>query len=348
MSEGSEELEKTFTDRRVAITGVSGTVGVELLRQISKLDVRSVVGIDSNESALFFVGEDYRGDERVTVGLADVRDQQSLLSSFEDVDIVLHAAALKHVPLCEAAPLEAVQTNITGTQNVLDVAARVGVERVVFTSTDKAVNPTNVMGTSKLMAERLVTAANARSSGDMKSFSTRFGNVLGSRGSVLPLFARQIKNGGPITLTSVEMTRFVMTLEEAVYLVLRSASLGVGGEVFVTKMPIARIEDLAVVMVDRLAAYYGYAPGSIEIKEVGSRPGEKLYEELMNDEEIRRSVDIGDYIVVEPALSERGVHTGPPVDRPYNSSVEPSMSRTELGDYLEHTGLFESIMQGDA
>ncbi|MCL4111534.1 UNVERIFIED_CONTAM: hypothetical protein GTU68_013561, partial [Idotea baltica] len=303
--------------------------------------------IDSNESELFFVGQEYRSDSRVSVGLADVRDRASLESAFAGSNVVFHAAALKHVPLCESAPLEAIRTNIAGTQNVIDAARAADVDRLIFTSTDKAVNPTNVMGTSKLMAERLITASNDRSTSKMIAISTRFGNVLGSRGSVLPLFARQIKAGGPVTLTSAEMTRFVMTLEEAVGLVLRSTFLGRGGEVFITKMPIAKIEDLAHCMVQRLADDFGHEAASIEIVELGPRPGEKMYEELMNDEEMRRSLDIGDFIVVEPALQSGGSHQhGDAVDRPYNSAVEPAMSPQDIGDYLEATGLFEQIRTG--
>lgn len=333
-----------FAGRRVAITGVSGTVGAEMLRQLVVTEAATIRGIDNNESELFFLGEQYRSDDRVSVGLADIRDRESLVDAFTGADVVFHVAALKQVPLCEAAPLQAIQTNITGTQNMLDVAASCGVERVVFTSTDKAVNPTNVMGTSKLMAERLVTAAAQRHRA-FTAVSTRFGNVLGSRGSVLPLFARQIRAGGPVTLTSPEMTRFVMTLDQAVQLVLRSAFLGQGGEVFITKMPIARIDELATTMIDLLAPAFGHDPAAIEISEIGARPGEKLYEELMNEEEMRRSFDIGDFIVVEPALTPRSVRVGAvQVDRPYNSAVEPAMSKDDLAAYLQDSGLIDGLL----
>ena len=186
--------------------------------------------------------------------LGDVRDRDKLVQAMRGIDIVLHTAALKHVILCEQSPRDAVQTNIQGVQNLIDAATVNQVERVLFTSSDKAVNPTNVMGTSKLMGERLMTAANAhRRAGGPIFASTRFGNVLGSRGSVIPLFMRQISRGGPVTLTDPEMTRFIMTLREAVHLVMESTFLARGGEVFVTKMPIARIQDLAKVMVKTLA-----------------------------------------------------------------------------------------------
>jgi FlaA1/EpsC-like NDP-sugar epimerase len=198
------------------------------------------------------------------------------------------------------------------------------------------------------MGERVITAANAhRRTGGTFFSSTRFGNVLGSRGSVVPLFKRQIAAGGPVTLTDPEMTRFIMTLTDAVKLVMNSAPLARGGEVFVTKMPIARIADLAQVMIEELAPDYGYQPEQIQIKVIGGKPGEKLYEELMNDEETRRTVELADYFVVKPAFSnvyenvdytyENTLRVG--VDNPYNSSIEKPMSIEELRVYLQNNNL---------
>ena len=170
------------------------------------------------------------------------------------INLVFHTAAFKHVILCERSPFEAVQTNIIGIQNIIQAAIANQVARLIFTSSDKAVNPTNVMGTSKLMGERLMTAANGNACGNCQIFaSTRFGNVLGSRGSVIPIFREQIKMGGPVTLTDPEMTRFIMSIKQAVQLVIDSAFLAQGGEVFVTKMPVIRIQDLAEVMINELA-----------------------------------------------------------------------------------------------
>ena len=181
--------------------------------------------------------------------------------SIAGCEIALHAAAVKHVFLCEESPFAAIHANILGTQNIIDAALRTGVERLLLTSSDKAVNPTNVMGTSKLMAERLVSAANAHPRlGNQIFASTRFGNVLGSRGSVIPLFIRQIRLGGPVTVTSPDMTRFIMTLDEAVGLVMDSLFLARGGEIFVTKMPVLRIGDLAEVMIEELAPQLWLSP----------------------------------------------------------------------------------------
>ena len=344
------ELNNPWYGKSVLITGACGTVGRELLRQVHAQGPERIVGLDNNESELFFLSEEYRDDGTVQFYLGDVRDREKLIEAMRGIDIVLHSAALKHVILCEQSPRDAVQTNIQGVQNVIDAATINQVERVLFTSSDKAVNPTNVMGTSKLMGERLITAANAHRRGAGPVFaSTRFGNVLGSRGSVIPLFKKQIAQGGPVTLTDPRMTRFIMTLQEAVRLVMDSTFLARGGEVFVTKMQVACIADLARVMIRELAASVGHEPDAIEIKVIGSKPGEKLYEELMNDEETRRTVELPKYFVVLPAFKsiyEEIDYTYPgaiaqQVDRPYNSSVEPAMTAEELADFLTRNHLME-------
>lgn len=336
-----------WKNKSVLITGVCGTVGRELLRQIACKGPKEIIGIDNNESELFFLGEAYKDVQNVRLFLGDLRDRDKLMRKMKNIDIVLHSAALKHVILCEQSPRDAIQTNILGTQNVIDAAVANGVERVLFTSSDKAVNPTNVMGTSKLMGERLMTAANAHQRGGGPIFaSTRFGNVLGSRGSVIPLFKRQIEEGGPVTLTDKEMTRFIMTLEEAVKLVIESVFLAKGGEVFVTKMPVVRIYDLANVMIEELAEKKG---NKIEIKMIGAKAGEKLYEELMNDEETRRTFELEDYFVVLPAFKsvyEEIAYSYPGmgsigVDNPYNSAVEKTMDVKFLRSYLQKNNLLK-------
>ncbi len=337
------QTSNAWKNKRILITGVCGSVGQELLRQVIKHEPVEIIGLDNNESDLFFIDETYRQYTSTHFFLGDLRDREKLQRVMRDIDIVLHAAALKHVILCEKSPTDAVQTNILGVQNIIDAAHANNVERVLFTSSDKAVNPTNVMGTSKLMGERLMTAANALRKGDGPIFaSTRFGNVLGSRGSVIPLFNQQIAKGGPVTLTDPLMTRFIMTLQEAVKLVMDSTFLACGGEVFVTKMPVVRIADLAKVMIEELAPRHGYTPDEIEVKVIGSKPGEKLYEELLNDEETRRTVELPRFFVVQPAFKAvyKTIDYVYPkmrqagVDRPYNSSVEPAMTIPKLQDFL--------------
>jgi len=334
--------------KRVLITGVCGTVGRELLRQVVTHNPADVVGLDNNESEVFFLGEEYRNRSNVRLFLGDLRDRDKLLRMFRGVDVVLHAAALKHVILCEQSPRDAIQTNIIGTQNVIDAACENDVQRVIFTSTDKAVNPTNVMGTSKLMCERLMTAANAHGREPSPVFaSTRFGNVLGSHGSVIPLFEKQIANGGPLTLTDPAMTRFVMTLEDSVRLVMDSVFLAKGGEVFVTKMPVIRIKDLAEVMIEELAPHCGRQPEDIAIDVIGQKAGEKLYEELMNEEEVRRTFELGRFFVVTPAFKclFKDIHyeyadaSREPIMKAYNSVNATPLTKEELRAYTRKNHL---------
>ncbi|MBE8233218.1 MAG: polysaccharide biosynthesis protein [Endozoicomonadaceae bacterium] len=342
-----------ITNKRILITGACGTVGSELVKALlknKKYQPAAVIGLDNNESELFFIDQLYLNDPRASFHLADIRDRDVLTRAMQDIDIVFHAAALKHVILCERSPHEAVQTNILGCENIIYAAEANNVKKVIFTSSDKAVNPTNVMGTSKLMGERLMTAANGSSRNSATIFaSTRFGNVLGSNGSVIPIFKQQIKNGGPITLTDTEMTRFIMTVEESVRLVIDSAIQAQGGEVFITKMPVLKISDLAEVMIALLAERYGYKSQDIEIKIIGSKPGEKLYEELMSDEETRRAIELEQYFSVLPAF--RGFHRNieykydsilnDVIDDPYVSSEAKMMSQNEIKDFLLSNNLLE-------
>ncbi len=220
-------MKSFFEDKRILVTGACGTVGLELIRQLLvNFKVGELIGIDNNESELFFLEDKFADFNNVSFFLADVRDRDKISRKMKHMDIVFHTAAFKHVILCERSPFEAVQTNILGIQNIINGAIENHVERVIFTSSDKAVNPTNVMGTTKLMGERLMTAANSNSREGGPIFtSTRFGNVLGSRGSVIPIFREQIRRGGPVTLTDPAMTRFIMSLEGAIQLVIESAWL---------------------------------------------------------------------------------------------------------------------------
>jgi len=295
-------MDEYYKNKRVLITGAAGTVGKEVVRQLYALNPAEIRALDNNETELYFLMEAYRGTN-VFCFLGDVRDEEKIEKHAQDVDVIIHCAAFKHVILCEYNPFDAVQTNIVGVENIIRAAQACGVGNVLFTSSDKAVNPTNVMGTSKLMGERLITAANALANNKKTIFSsTRFGNVIGSRGSVAPIFMRQIMNGGPVTITDMCMTRFVMTIEESAKFVLKSVPMSKGGEVFVTKMPVVRIPDLANAMIEILAPKYGHKPSDIKINEIGGKPGEKLYEELMSTEEAGRSLELDDMFVITPAF----------------------------------------------
>jgi len=342
-----------FENKRILVTGACGTVGSELVKQLlnKKHKIASLIALDNNESEVFFLEQRFLHDKRASFYLADIRDRGKLTRMMKGVDVVFHAAAFKHVILCERSPFEAVQSNINGVQNIILAAIDNNVGKVIFTSTDKAVNPTSVMGTSKLMGEKIMTAANNNQTINKTIFaSTRFGNVLGSRGSVIPIFIKQIKQGGPVTVTDSEMTRFIMSIEGAVNLVIDSASIACGGEVFITKMPIIKIQDLAEIMIEELASVFGYAPQNVIIKMIGSKPGEKLYEELMSYEETRRSVELTNYFSVLPAF--RGIYheieykypdfVTDTVTNPYVSSDEQSLSKEELRHFLITNNLLSS------
>lgn len=302
-------FESIFQDKIILISGSVGTVGSEILRQVSKYNPSEIRLLDNNESGLFMQIQSNGFNLPVVPILGDIRDAGKLQMAFQGVDVIFHCAAYKHVGLCESNPFDSVRTNVIGTQNVLKAALASGVKRLVYTSSDKAVNPTNVMGTSKLLAERVVTAASGqswRNREQMVFSSTRFGNVLGSSGSVVPIFVDQIRNGGPVTVTHKEMTRFVMTVEEAADLVLKSSLLSCGGEVMVTKMPVIRIVDLAEVMIDLLAPAFGHKRSDIGIAYIGVKPGEKLFEELMTEEEAPRSCELPELFSVLPAFRANG------------------------------------------
>ncbi len=336
---------------KIMVTGACGTVGKELVRQLLEdYEVAELVAIDNNESELFFQEQRFLRFSNSRFLLGDVRDLGKLERTMSGVNIVFHAAAYKHVVLCERSPFEAVQTNILGVQNVIQAARAAGVERVIFTSSDKAANPTNVMGTSKLMGERLITAANVNCGNSKTIFtSTRFGNVLGSRGSVIPIFKEQIRKGRPVTLTDSDMTRFIMSVRGAVRLVIDSALLACGGEVLVTKMPVIRIKDLAEVMIEELAPRYGHDSQNVRIEVIGCKPGEKLYEELMTEEETRRTLELEKYFVIRPAFSSyySGSMDDYPdqisdrIDIPYNSSNDVPMTKDRLREFLYENELLE-------
>jgi FlaA1/EpsC-like NDP-sugar epimerase len=313
-------------------------------------EVAELIALDNNESELFFLEQRFSNYPIASFFLADVRDGEKLSRKMKNIHVVFHAAAFKHVILCERSPFEAVQTNILGVQNIIKAALENKVERVLFTSSDKAVNPTSVMGTSKLMGERLMTAANSNFRAEDTIFvSTRFGNVLGSRGSVIPIFREQIRRGGPVTLTDIDMTRFIMSINEAVRLVIESAYIAFGGEVFITKMLVIRIKDLAEVMIDELGPMFGHKPTDIQIEIIGTKPGEKMYEELMNQEETRRALELNRYFVVQPAFKNiyRNIDyrysdiLNKTVTNPYNSNNEAPIHKDRLSKFLNDNNLLE-------
>jgi FlaA1/EpsC-like NDP-sugar epimerase len=336
-----------FRDSSVAVMGAGGSVGRELVSQLLQLEICRLIAYDNDENALFELETLHQSDNRFAARFCDIVTLDRHPRLLDGVDLVFHAAALKHVLVCEHSPLAAVAVNIIGLSNLVDAAMTARVKRVIFTSSDKAVNPTSVMGGSKFVGERIVTANNKRN-GETLASCTRFGNVAGSRGSVIPLFYHQIVTGQHITLTDPDMTRFFMSLHDAVSLTIQSMVHACGAETFITKMQTMRISDLAQAMVNVVAPAVGRPPSSVSIKIVGRRPGEKLYEELTTDEESCRTLDVGPYLVIQPLQAVRSnsplsgyAHLGPArrSSRAYRSQDETPMSIEAIEAFLRDNNL---------
>ncbi len=278
------------------ITGGTGSFGNAVLRRFLDAGLHEIRIFSRDEKKQDDMRKKYNSP-KLKFYIGDVRDYQSVLNAVRGADFVYHAAALKQVPSCEFHPLEAVKTNVLGTENVLEAAIQCGVKRVVVLSTDKAVYPINAMGISKAMMEK-VAVAKSRSSTQTVINVTRYGNVMASRGSVIPLFIEQIRAGKPITITDPSMTRFMMTLDDAVDLVLYAFEHGQPGEIFVQKAPAATIEVLA----KALTALVGKPEH--EVRVIGTRHGEKLYEALLSREEMVAAEDLGGYYRVPPDLRD--------------------------------------------
>jgi UDP-glucose 4-epimerase len=278
-----------FNSKTLMITGGTGSFGQAVLQRFLDTDV--------GEIRIFSRDEKKQEDMRITLNnpklrfyIGDVRDEASLRQAMKGVDYVFHAAALKQVPSCEFYPMEALRTNVMGTENVLNAATEAGVERVVVLSTDKAVYPINAMGISKAMAEKVMVAkARLQQPGETVFCATRYGNVMASRGSVIPLFVNQFKEGRPLTVTDPNMTRFLMSLEDSVDLVLYAFEHSQQGDIFVQKAPASTVGDLAQSLKEL------FAKPDHEIRVIGTRHGEKLYESLISREEMAHSIDMGDY-----------------------------------------------------
>ena len=337
-----------FESKKILITGVCGTIGSALVNSLLSGTYGSsinIIGVDINESEIFYLANRYSDFDRVKFRLVDIRNRDSLVKLFNGVDIVIHAAALKHVSICEDNPVEMLQTNLIGIDNIIYAANVNEVKKVIFTSSDKAVNPSSNMGASKLLGEGLIRSAAKEAGANGTIFaSTRFGNVLGSRGSVIPIFLRQIKENVSLTLTHKDMTRFVMGINQAVSLVLDSVNLARGGEIFVTKMPIIKIIDLAESMLKHFGAT------SIGIKEIGIKTGEKLYEELMTETESHRAIELDNYFVIfsnESKLknlsdADYGKIVSYNLQYQYNSHLGPFMSQSEIQHFLNTNNLLSS------
>lgn len=296
-------MTNTFQGKNILITGGTGSIGSKIARNILEYEPKVVRVFSNDEDGLFNLRCELQGHRNVRFLLGDVRDKERLEKAVKGIDIMFHAAALKQVPLCEYNPFEAIKTNVMGTQNVLEVSLNEEVEKVINISTDKAVNPASTMGATKLLAEKLVIDANYYKGLRRTIFSSvRFGNVIGSRGSVIPFFAEQIKGGGPVTITDPRMSRFIMSPSQVIGLLFKATEMTLGGEIFILRVPSLKIGDLVKVMINELAPKYGYQASQIELKIIGSRPGEKMHEELMTEEEAKHAQETEEMFIVLPHI----------------------------------------------
>ncbi|OGE21420.1 hypothetical protein A2778_04255 [Candidatus Daviesbacteria bacterium RIFCSPHIGHO2_01_FULL_40_24] len=289
-----------FKNKRILVTGGTGSIGSEIVRQLLKYKPRQIRIYSRGENKQYLLqrelGEHENNLKILRFLIGDVRDKDRLNRAFNGIDIVFHAAALKHVPFCEDNPFEATKTNVYGTQNVLDLAIDHHVEKVIAVSSDKAVYPNTFMGISKLMMERLVVAAsNYSGAPEIKFAVVRFGNVINSRGSVIPLWIDQIKKGKPLTVTDIRMERYFMGIQDAVRLVFMVASVMLGNEIFVLKMPKYNIHDLAKEVIKRFGKDNNH-----QIKVIGIREREKINEKLYTDDEQELMIDVGPFNIILP------------------------------------------------
>lgn len=323
-----------FEGERILVTGGTGSWGHELIRQLLPMNPKEVVVFSRNESSQVAMSRLFK-DARLKFVIGDIRDREALTRSCEGMDILFHLAALKHVPVCEEQPYEALKTNVLGTQNVIEAAIAGKVKKVINISTDKAANPSNFYGMTKAIGEKLMVYANLLSS-ETKFVCVRGGNVLGASGSVIHLFMQQIKRGEPVQLTDRRMTRFFMTIQDAIRLLFEAAVRSVGGEIFVMMMPTCRISDLAEVLMEALGQ-------KVEMIETGIRPGEKIHEVLLTEHEADSTVVLDDkYLVILPSLDIPGLKehyaSCPPAGISRYISSESLMDKAQIRDLLVRGG----------
>ena len=330
-------MDEALKGKKILLVGGSGSVGCALAKDMLKYKPKTVRIFDISENEMFKMKTDFGKEKRIRYLIGDIRDINRLKLAMEDIDIVIQLAAMKHVYACEYNPFEAIKTNIDGLQNVINAARDSNVEKVIFTSTDKAASPSNVMGITKLLGEKLVSLANYYK-GDKKTVfvSVRFGNVMDSNGSVVPLFRKQIAACKPLTITDKEMTRFVITMEEAVELIYNAIKLAEGGETFVWKMKTLKVLDLSEVMIEKYAS--GRRNG---IEFIGKYEGEKIHEEIMSEEEASRAVEVDNLYVIFPLIDALGVERKHKKVKTVKDSIRISnknshMSKEEIKKLLEN------------
>lgn len=331
-------------NKKIMITGGTGTVGKALLNRLLDFNINHVYIFSRDEQKQDIELLKFKHNPSVSFIIGDIKNYESINSALKDIDIVFHTAAMKIVGLCESNPYEALMTNVIGTQNIIRSAIENKIEKVIFTSSDKAANPTTIMGVGKLYSERLLSQANFIKGNITKFSAVRFGNVLGSRGCVLDLFKRQIKYQNLVTVTDPAMTRFICTIEEAVELLIKSCEIAAGGEIFVNKMPSIRIMDLAEVVIRCMAPIYSIDPAKVKIEIIGKQISEKLYEEVITAHEAERTLEFDDYYCILPTLCKDNsrlydIKNSKPIAREISSNTIPYLTQIELLNFLKNNNL---------
>ena len=290
-----------LTKKSVLVTGGTGSIGTALVKKAIKDKAKLIRVFSNDENGLYEMETEYGNNKNIEYVIGDIQNPEIVSEIVKGIDIVFHAAALKHVDRCELNPLETINVNIIGTKNITKAVKKEKIQRMIFISTDKAVNPIGVMGATKLLGEKLVSAEASEKSNTIFA-SVRFGNVFQTRGSILPRIEKQISNGGPITLTNPEMKRFFMTKDDAINLIISATTVAKGGETFVLKMPLIKLDELFETMKEILSSKYGYTPSQIKTKITGIRPGEKLIEYLLNEFELEHVFETKDFFII-PSLN---------------------------------------------
>ncbi|KZZ84247.1 MULTISPECIES: polysaccharide biosynthesis protein [Bacillaceae] len=325
-----------FNNQTILVTGGTGSWGHELVRQLLEFSPKEIRIFSRNESSQFTMGQEFKGHSNISFVIGDIRDKEAIAEAAKNTDYIFHLAALKHVPICEAQPLESLKTNVHGTQNVIEAAIANKVRSVVYISTDKASDPSNFYGFSKAMGERLIINANTLNSGT-KFVCIRGGNVLGTNGSVIHVFKKQIAESKKVGITDLKMTRFFLTLQDAIALVFKAVKDSVGGEIFVMKMPTCRILDLAEVLIEDSGVK------NVRIETTGVRPGEKIHELLLSNYECSYSIVYDDeYYVILPSIHINGMkerYEGfEPVKLENYDSSDGLMTKKEIRAMLQRGG----------
>lgn len=322
-----------FSGKKVLITGGTGTLGKALTKKILESDVDTIRIFSRDEWKQTQMYEEFEGEQRLRFLIGDIRDKERLNRALKDINIVFHTAALKHVPVAEYNPFEAVKTNIYGAQNVIDSCLEQNVQKVIAVGTDKAVAPLNTYGATKMLMERLFVAAN-NYQGKTNFVCVRYGNVLGSRGSIVPIFVNQIKEKNKVTITDPTMTRFNIVMREALDLVFRALKNGSGGEVFIPKLKAYKTGDMKDAIIEVLNS-------SCTTEKIPVRPGEKYHESLISDDELRKVYEIeNDYVIVEQATQSYDVKKEEinlkkaDLRERYSSNLVPLLSKNELKEIL--------------